>query len=466
MASHVVEKPREQGTLSIAPFFNWLWRPAVFLRLGMLLLAALYIRTLAFDFVYDDVFVVLSASDWRLIPSLFTQALFGGSVYYRPLTGLVELLIKMVFGGSPAWFHLAALGTHLAVFYLAYVLGRFVLRNERTALLAALLYALHPSKVESVAWIGSGLCDGMAAIFFFGVLICYFRWRETNSRGWFAGSVALFVAALLTKETMVVLPVLVALHYGLTLPPRQAEGELAGDPARLGPWFRPWVRLLAPYGVVLAGYMVVRHLVIVPTPASSYYIHPTLDFSNLWSAPLAFWWYVRHLVWPTGLAVIYNSQVVSSPSLRLFVLPALGLGVVLAAAFWLWWRHRSVAGTLLIAWFVLTLAPVVVLSTMVLQHDRYLHLPSYPFCVLVAVLLLGTGGEGEAKRRAAYLRAGVGVILIALWSVSVWHEMGFWDHEELLWTRAVSVAPARINSRVLLAQLEDGQGKVSRRCAS
>ncbi len=421
-------------------FVRWLLRPPVLLRGSMLLIAAVYIRTINFYFVYDDVAILVSPwNEWRWVGEIFRHDLFGfrgdtGSVYYRPLSALWIVVVKQLTGGAPGWFHLSAIAIHLAVFYLAYVLGRLLLREERFALLTALIYALHPTKVESVAWIGSSGCDGLGAICFFGSLICYLKSREKHAVAWLSGSVVLFAAAMLIKETLVIAPVLIAVHYWLN-PPRGQS--------------RLWVVLqMAPFAAVVAGYMLLRHAVLRPLPATSLVARPSLTMTNLWSAPLTLWWYVRQLLLPARLSVMYDPITVAAPTLWNFVLPLVGLGVVIAVAYWIWTRHRSPNYTFLALWFAITLAPFVVMSPMVLQHDRYLYLPSYAFSVLVAWLLLTAGGSGQ---RATRIRVASAVMIIALWSASVWHESGFWDNELSLWGRAVQVAPLRSTARVQLA---------------
>ena len=100
-------------------------------------------------------------------------------------------------------------------------------------------------------------------------------------------------------------------------------------------------------------------------------------------------------------------------------------------------------------WFVLTLAPAVVLAPMVLQHDRYLYLPSYAFCALVAWVVLRLGNV----QSAAVARLLGGACVVALWSGLTWHEMGYWDCERTLWTRVHAVSPTEPKAQIQLAFL-------------
>lgn len=415
---------------------QWLLQPAILLRAIMLLIVALYFRTIAFDFVYDDLTLLTNPwmESWKSVPAIFTHDIFGftgthgPSVYYRPIPVLITLAVRQLTGGAPGMFHLLALILHLVIFYLAYLFGRLLLRDERLALFAALLYALHPSKVESVAWIGSSLVDATSGVFFFGTLICYLQWRQQHNRAWLAGSVLVFSAALLTKETMLVAPAIIAVHYWLTTEPVKRMQRLAA--------------VLLPYGVALGGYLLVRHMVLI-SPAGTNYSSPSL--TAVWSAPLACWWYIKHLLLPAGLSVVYDANVVTTPTLRTFYAPGLGLAIASALLLWLWFRQRLTIATVLGAWFILTLVPYVVMSLMVRQHDRYLYLAAYPFCALLAYLLLRAGSYKP------WVRVVFASALLMFYAGSTWRETTVWDNSLALWTNASKIAPKAIEPRLELA---------------
>ena len=406
-----------RGSGIAATLFTWR-------RLSLLalpLVFGLYVRVVGFAKVYDDN-IPSPWHSWRDVPKLFTHDIFGfdgnaHSVYYRPLAMMWGVLVTLVSGGAPGWMHLSAVLLHLMVMVLAYVFGRHLFGDDRLAMLTAILFGLHPSKVESVAWIGSSCVDGLAAVFFFASLIAFLKWRERTSAGWLTTSVVLFAGAMLTKETMVLIPMLIAVYLWLNTPG-------AGRISRI-------LRTLVPYGVVWIAYMAIRHQVIKPTDASVDYIHPTFTLSNLWTAPYAIWWYIRHLVMPWRLSVEYADTILQRPTLFGFVLPAVGLLLLLAAAVWLWnWRHSKVTAFLMF-WFVLALAPAVIVAPMVHEHDRYLYIASYAFCALVAWMVL------QLTKLSAKARLIAPLCMVALWAGLTWHEMGYWACDATLWARSL-----------------------------
>jgi tetratricopeptide (TPR) repeat protein len=426
------------------------------MRAALALLFALYVRAIGFAPVYDDNVIGSWTGGWRDVPKFFTHDIFGSnsgahSVYYRPLAVSWEFLVSVGTGGAPGWLHLSAIFLHLAVVALAYVFGRLLFGDTRLALLTALLFGLHPSKVESVAWIGSSCVDGLGGVFFFATLIAFLKsrekWRESESWRWRAGSVALFAAAMFTKETMVCIPILIASYLWLT------SSELTNSPAcRLV----RTLRALLPYGLVWAVYMAIRHRVIKPAGPSVEYIHPTFTHSNLWTAPFAIWWYLRHLVMPWGLSVEYTTVVIDHPTLRNFYLPAAGLVGLLLAAWLLWRRQRSAVAAFLGIWFVLNLAPPVMVAPMVLQHDRYLYISAYAFCALLAWMILRLG---KLPSKARWIAA---LCLVALWSGLTWHEMGYWDNDTTLWGRVLQISPSNIKAQVEMASLYSVAGDTPR----
>jgi len=433
------------------------------IRIALLLLLGLYVRAIGFAPVYDDNVISQWTGKLSEVPKFFAHDIFGSdgtahSVYYRPLASTWGLLLLHYSGGAPGWLHLGAIFLHLTVVVLAYVFGCLLFRDNRLALLTAVLFGLHPSKVESVAWIGSSCVDGLGGVFFFATLIAFLKWRQGESSRWLAGSVFLFACAMFTKETMVVIPILIAVYLWLIAPREAPTSRTLPTGARVVSHnvshnvSRNVPRILLPYAVVWIAYMAIRHQVIKPAGPAVEYIHPTFTLANLWTAPYSIWWYIGHLVLPWRLSVEYAANTLESPTLRGFVLPALALLLLLAAALWQWNRQRSPVAAFLMVWFAIALAPPVIVAPMVLQHDRYLYIASYAFCALVAwaVLYLGTV--------PAKLRLVIALSIVALWSCLTWHEMGYWDCDRALWTRVLEISPSHPKAQLQLAGMYDQEG--------
>jgi hypothetical protein len=442
-------KSRNLGTIgSVSRWFRGagsFFTESRLVELAVFFIFALYVRAVTFAPVYDDN-VIGPPLTLRDLPTVFSHDLFynadgnAHSVYYRPLATTCGMLVGTITGGAPGWFHLVAILMHMAVVVLAYVFGCQLFSDKRLALLTALLFGLHPSKVESVVWIGSSLVDGFGAIFFFASLITFLKWHESKYSRWLVASVGLFTCSLFVKETMVILPALLAVYLWLKTP-------------SVGRFVRSAVTLV-PYGVVWAIYMAIRHQVIKPAGPTVEYIHPTVTFVNLWNAPYSIWWYIGHLLMPWGLSVEYVTKGANGPTFSGFILPFVGLILPLTLSVWVWSRRRSSTVAFLAFWFLVALAPPVFFAPMVGQHDRYAYLSSYAFCALVAWAVLHLGTVSPRMRAVGVLS------LVLIWSGLTWHEMGYWDCDKTLWGRVLEISPTHPKACVQLALIENVEGNV------
>lgn len=172
-------------------------RPAVLLLLAIL---AVYWPALGGAYVYDDELLVarnpaLQHSD---LVALLARPLFGDvHGYWRPLTSL-SLWAGHQLGGAPG-VHTLSLLLHAAATLLTFALGQRLLGGARPAFWAALLFALHPVQVESVAWCAA-INDPLWVTLILLALRSALRWRDAGANGvpWRAGGVCLL--ALLAKE--------------------------------------------------------------------------------------------------------------------------------------------------------------------------------------------------------------------------------------------------------------------------
>lgn len=432
----------ERETARPVDWAEWLMRPAVLLRVTFLLTFIVYLRTITFDWVFDDHLQVTMnpwLASWGSLKQIFTLHSWAFTDYevpakfYRPLYLVWLLVNNQLFHGTPGWFHLAGVFLHLGGVFLAYLTARRLLQDARTATMAALLFALHPSKVESVAWV-AGLTEVLLAVFFFSTVLAYLRWvQESVPRGrWIVVSAACFTGALFSKETAVLAPVLIATHYWVSGRRRIVE----------------FAKLLAPYVVVGLVYWMIRLNVMHGVAQLSGRLSAT---KTLFTMPLAFWWYIVHTVWPFGLSLYYPEMIVRDASLTRFVLPTLGL--IVLAVLYAWFARKSVTGKLMGIWFVLTMLPPVVAILLLQPHDRYLYLPSFAFAVVAAMLL---------ARLTTKLGAIALVIMALGFATGSFITTGYWEDDLHTFERALVKAPDNMSVRSLLGGLLVDNGQKER----
>jgi len=164
------------------------------------------------EFLTDNALV--RQPGWRSVERFFGEVLSPSTVggYYIPLA-MTSLMIDAALGGHPddlRPFHRTALLLHVASTLLLAILLHQLLRSFWPAVLAALLFGVHPLTVEPVAWVGERKTL-LAGFFALLALVLYARHARRPGRLPYLGSLAAFVLALLSKPTSLPLPLLLVL---------------------------------------------------------------------------------------------------------------------------------------------------------------------------------------------------------------------------------------------------------------
>lgn len=404
------------------------------LCLGIVLTAIVYADVVRFQFVYDDLPLIVNnpqLRSWAYLPHYFTTWVWShlpGTVspYYRPLYLLWLRLNYFAFGYNAAGWHVATLALHLVVVVLAYLLARKLSGDAVAAAIAAAVFALHPAHVESVAWV-TGVCDPWHSVFVFSALLAYIEGRR-GSRPAYAASVLLYGAALLCKETAAFIPAMMLAYDWLF--EEGAKGRFAVMDA---------ARRMIPFAAVAVAYLVVRHFVIPAVPSGGRYTPAQLVLM----LPEVLWFYVRHLLWPVRLSIYYDEPPVASLADARFWLPL--IGVAAATALLIWAARRSRVAAFASLWIAVFLLPSVLAIYSFLPeemvHDRYLYLPVFGFGLLLgAGLRAWRGGKRQLMGQpAAPLAAALAIVLLLAWGSAV--ENVYWANGLTLFSRAVAIAP-------------------------
>ncbi|HEX7897949.1 MAG TPA: tetratricopeptide repeat protein [Planctomycetota bacterium] len=368
--------------------------------------------------------------------------------HYMPLTWVSLGLDYEIWGMNSAGYHFSNVLIHALNTYLFFRLILAFFRARRGALPAgawevgaalagALVYGLHPLRVESVAWVTERR-DLMAGLFFIPSVTAYLRAvslpeGDVGRPRAFWLSVALFAMSLLSKSIGMMLPAaLLALDAVLG---RFAKGE----DGRI-PWGR---RLLEkwPYGVLLAGAVVITG---ISTREAGSFIPTRYDAAQILTQPphkLAF--YAAKTVAPVGLSPFYTYRAPESLFESRFVLAAL-LVIGLSAAL-VFWRRRAPGALAAWAGFALLLAPVIspVQAGGHFAADRYTYLAGLVPGLLVAGVLAGVAtasARGRALAGSLALLAGVTLGAFSHRYCQVWTD------SDRLWTRVIELEPGHGNA--------------------
>ncbi len=429
----------QQSVVSPSP-----WRTVVLL---ISLTVVVYLNTLANAFAYDDIPIIVNNPnvhrlDWSALWLRgYWSHVTGGGGNYRPLTVSTFAVEYQLWGGRPAGYHLVNILLHAAnVVWLFHLLRRYRVVLGLSSLAAA-LFAVHPVHTEAVANIvGRAELLGM----FFGGLM-WWSWLQgrrggVKGWGWRAVSALAYLAAVLSKENMIVLPA--ALFAGEWLAGRfrrlgalQAAGPFVVFLVVLIPYF--WLRMLAGEGVeqqVEAG-------------------HVPLAGRNLWErciimAGVGVTWY-RLVILGYPLQMIYSIREFDlTPTLQWRVLVGLAItaGLVGLAVV----CHRRVPlVTFAVAFWFITLAVTsnVLLPLGTLLAERWLYLPSVAAVLLVSVAVWRSVHAGSALRLGALV--GTAGLLVFYSVVTVWRNRD-WQNNVTVFESLVATAPNNPSGYMML----------------
>lgn len=376
-------------------------------------------QTLHFGFVNfdDDVYVyknphVAGGLNWNGIVWAFTHV---HSSNWHPLTWLSHMLDCQLYGLNPGGHHLTNILLHAATAILLFLVLRQMTGFTWRCAFVAALFAVHPLRVESVAWIAERK-DVLSGLFFMLAVSAYVAYVQHSRSAYFYGLTILMTAlALMSKPMVVTLPfILLLLDYW---PLRRLEKP--DDKATFQHLIIEKIPLL-----VLAGAVCVITTFAQKEAMSS----PPLSL-RLANALVSYVTYLEQMAYPSNLAVLYpfpDHLAISRIAVAVVVLVIVSIAAVAM-------RHRQPWLLFGWLWYVVMLLPVIgILQVGAQAHaDRYTYLPQ----IGLYIALAWTTADLCSGRFYHSLVLGglLASVLIALTSLSH-SQTGYWRSSESLWT--------------------------------
>ncbi|MCP5536606.1 MAG: tetratricopeptide repeat protein [Akkermansiaceae bacterium] len=410
---------------------------------------ALFSQSVGFDFInYDDPAYVyenemvskgltIQGVKWSLTD-------VGQTNLWHPLTWLSHMLDVEMFGVEKA-------GGHHAVNVFWHTLGSvgmfFLLRritgNTGMALFLAMLWALHPQRVQSVLWI-SERKDVLSGAFF---LWCWWSWEKwrgspTGNLLWYGLSLGLFVMAGFSKPSVVPLPLILLLRELLRSDARLSLGQAIGWGVRV----LPFVFVSA----LVAGLTI--HFQRTGGMSDVTDVMPA--GRRMMLMPVGLWWYVQNFFFPVpGQLWVYPPAGVLTD----WLVPAVGLLAALAVVVAIGWRDRLVwlgLGVFFLLW--LPVSGVVPVSFYFVS-DRYSYLIHLGMLVVLAgiVRIVSQWAVKSVERK---MMTGCAAMIVILVAVVSWGRVGIWKSSECLFTHERSINPRSLLAPVHLGVIREEQG--------
>lgn len=336
---------------------------------------------------------------------------------WHPLTWLSHAADWSLFGAHAGGHHATSLILHaLNAVLLLLLLHRMTGRLGSSAFVA-LVFAVHPLNVASVAWVASRK-GVLSAAFAFLTMLAYVRYTERPTISRYLVVVVAFGLGLLSKPVLVTLPALLLL---LDIWP--LERMSWGGRAKHGihPWREKMPLLAMSFAVGVVVFAVRRSG------------DPVAWVDRLADAPLAYLVYLRRVFLPVDLATPYPPA--NAPAIGIALAAFALLAAITAAA----WRSRKSHPSFGVGWlwFLITLLPVIGI-VQVGAHpmaDRWMYLPMIGVLVAVAWGVAAWMPRGRPSR--AILFVGCAAIVVALAVKARW-QVAIWKDTETLFDHAIA----------------------------
>ena len=436
-------------------------RAAVVCALLLLAVGLVFGRTVGHEFVnYDDGNYVsanpavaggLTAAGIRWA---FTQRHADN---WHPLTWLSHMLDVRLYGLNAWGHHLSSVLLHAAAAIALFLLLRSLTGRLWPSALAAALFAIHPLRVESVAWVAERK-DVLSGLLFMLTLGAYVRYvRRPRSAVRYLAVFALFALGLMAKPMLVPLPLLLLVLDWWPLG-RLAPADTARRPGqrawRLGGLTLPPALLLEK--VPLLALAAVSSALTLWAQQETRLPGAVLGFGlRLGNAVVAYADYLVLFFAPTGLAVFYPHAESALPRWKIAAAAATLLAATAAA---LALRRRLphlLAGWL---WYAGMLVPVAGLVQVGRQGmaDRYTYLPQ----IGLGVALAWTAAAACRRRALGRWVRQASLAAIALLAGLAWRQAGFWRDSETLFTRALAVTSGNFVAHANLGVALHERGRI------
>ena len=376
---------------------------------------------------------------------------------WLPVTTLSHMLDVQLYGLEPAGHHVTSILIHAVNAALAFVALRVLTERRWPSAVVALLFSVHPQRVESVAWLAERK-DLLAATFFFLCLIAYARYAARPSISRYAWVTVTLALGLMSKTMIVTLPFLLLILDWWPLERLSIRNVLNGPPASNTRTNRKRLSWLIVEKLPLLALAVIASTwtMYLQQRGGATDLTQLLTFSQrLANGVVGVWRYIGKVVLPIGLSPFYSHP--HSWPIALIVVAGLALCVTFVIAL----RHTRRSPYVLAGWcwFLGMLVPV----SGVFIHaggqsiaDRYMYLP----VIGLLIAVVWTVADLVHRRPSLTVPAGIATAIFTLgFAAATAQYQAKWHNDRTLFGHAIALHPDNWLAHVNLARLEVAEGR-------
>jgi tetratricopeptide (TPR) repeat protein len=374
---------------------------------------------------YDDPAYITSNQDIQhglTGPSVRWAFQTGAASNWHPLTWLSHLADVQFYGMEPAGHHLTSVLLHTINGVLLFLILRKMTGALWPSAFVAAMFALHPLRVESVAWV-SERKDVLSTMFWMLTVWAYVRYADnlksqiSNFKLFYALAILFFALGLMSKPMLVTLPIVLLLL----------------DYWPLQRWPRGLAKLVAekiPFLILAAASSVVTFLVQRQGGAVAALAGVPLG-ARVGNAFISYVRYLAKIFWPAGLSPLY-------PHPGYWPWWEVAGAVLVLVAITAWVIRQAHAQPYLVVgwfWFVIMLAPTIGLVQVGIQSmaDRYTYVAS------VGVWIMLAWGANEWIKTQPWILGTAAVLAVGTCIILTPRQVAYWRTSETLFQHAVEV---------------------------
>jgi protein O-mannosyl-transferase len=368
------------------------------------------------------------------------------SMNWHPLTTISHMLDCQLYGLNAGWHHFTNVLLHtLAAILLFLALQQMTNAVWRSAFVAA-VFAIHPLRVESVAWVAERK-DVLSGVCFMLTLLAYVYYTRGPSLSRYLAVALVFVFGLMSKPMLVTLPlVLLVLDYW---PLSRIGGHRSGTGRQLLIPVLEKVPLIALSAVSSIITFLVQKGAVGRTEEL-----PILERIN--NAVVSYVLYLRQMLWPVDLAVFYPHPENRLPLWEIISSLLLLICITAVAITLRKKRPYLITGWL---WYLGMLVPVIGLVQVGWQGraDRYTYLPQIGLYIAIT---WAVADLTSLWRRQRTILSAAAILVIGALSLCAWVQTSYWRDSERLFRHALAVTTNNDVAENNLGIVFLGQGKV------
>lgn len=402
----------------------------IFAGITILITLVAFLPSLFCDFTnLDDQYYVLNNPDIKSISfnslkTLFTNFYVGN---YQPLAMLTYAIEFKLAGLSPFMFHFTNFILHLLNTLLVFIFIKKLSGKNLTAVIAAILFGIHPMHVESVAWV-SERKDVLYAFFYIAALITYLKFKESNDKKFYFITLLLFVLSCISKAMAVWLPIVLMLIDYLQ------DKKIS---------FKPMLNKIPFFAISMFFGLLAIHVQKIQG-ASTFIdgVNGIYSFSDkIFIASYSLFFYIYKMFLPIGLAVIhpYPDKITGSLPMIYYVSLFVNLVVIILVFISYKKTKKVIFGYLFFFANIFQVLQILSIGSAI-AADRYFYISSIGLFYFIGEGFNEVYTNPKYKNYKQVLIIVSGTIIL-VFTVMTFNRVNIWKNSATLWTDMIKTYP-------------------------